>query len=97
VISFLLAAAVWLVPGSGNVWTNGVYVWGGNQWCAEAGFLLSPNSPAIDAGAFIQGFDCPAPGLDPSGCVEWYGSAPDIGACERFPSPPAAAQLAEPE
>ena len=96
-ISFLLAAAVWLIPGSGSMWTDGTYTWGGPQWCAEAGFLLSPDSPAIDAGIFIEGFHCPRPGPDPSGCMEWYGAAPDIGACERFPSPPAAPELAEPE
>jgi hypothetical protein len=92
VISLLLAAAIWLLPGSGNVWTNGTYTWAGPQWCAEAGFLLPPDSPAIDYGIFIEGFHCPKPGPDPSGCAEWYGEAPDAGACERFPSPPAEPQ-----
>lgn len=49
------------------------------------GFNLSPDSDAIDQGAYIEGFHCPAPGFDDSGCVEWFGSAPDIGACEFIP------------
>lgn len=62
----LLAAT--LLPGSTSVWTDGIYTWGGNQWCAE-------------------------PGLDPSGCIEWSGAAPDIGGCEYWvlsglPDPP---------
>ncbi len=49
------------------------------------GFRLSPDSPAIDAGEFIPGLHCPQPGFDDSGCVEWFGTAPDIGACEFIP------------
>jgi len=73
------------------MWTNGTYTWFGPEAC-EAGFLLAPDSPAIDQGALIEGFHCPAPGPDPSGCVEWSGAAPDIGACEMIaavtPPPP---------
>ncbi len=54
------------------------------------GFRLAPGSPAIDAGAWIQGIHCPAPGFDDSGCVEWFGTAPDIGACEFIPGTPPA-------
>lgn len=83
-LAFLLAIAISLVPGSTSVWTDGIYTWGGNPFCAEAGFLLSPESPAIDAGEYIEGFHCSSAGLDPSGCVEWFGSSPDIGACEYW-------------
>src|SRR6185295_15124408 len=80
--ALLLAAAVTLVPGSSNMWTDGTYTWMGSQWCAESGLLLLPSSPAIDAGIFIPDFHCPVAGPDPSGCVEWWGAAPDSGACE---------------
>ena len=79
-VSLLLAAVA--IPGTGNGWTENGYSWFGNQWCYDAGALLSPGSSAIDAGALIPGFHCPNPGPDPSGCVEWSGKAPDIGACE---------------
>lgn len=72
------------VQGSGNVWTQGGYVWAGPSSCYEAGFLLQPDSPAVDQGAWEAGLHCPLPGLDPSGCVEWSGKNPDIGACEMF-------------
>jgi hypothetical protein len=51
------------------------------------GFRLKPGSPAIDAGAWIEAFHCPLPGPAPAGsdCREWYGEAPDIGACEFKP------------
>lgn len=83
-IKNLFLAAV-LVPGSGSVWTDGVYTWAGNPFCAQAGFLLSPQSPAIDAGILTE-LHCPVAGFDPSGCIEWFGSAPDIGACEFWPA-----------
>jgi len=97
----LALMAATFIEGSGNMWTDGTYTWFGNQWCAEAGLLLAPDSPAIDQGAFIEGFHCPAPGPDPSGCVEWSGAAPDIGACEmvsttagvKIPNPPGAMTL----
>jgi hypothetical protein len=74
------------IYGSTAVWTDGSSIWAGNPFCAEAGMLLSSMSPAIDKGAFIDGFHCPAPGVDPSGCMEWFGDAPDIGACEYIQS-----------
>ena len=80
-IEFILALmAATFIEGSGNMWTNGTYTWFGPETC-EAGFLLAPDSPAIDQGALTE-LHCPAPGPDPSGCVEWSGAAPDIGACE---------------
>lgn len=53
-----------------------------------------PTSPdAVDKGEIITGFHCPKPGtstnqppqLNGQPCVEWYGLAPDIGACETIP------------
>jgi hypothetical protein len=82
------------VEGSGNVWTQGGYTWAGQSSCYEAGFLIQKDSDALDQGAFIDGLHCNHPGFDTSGCVEWFGSAPDIGACEMLfssgvPAPPA--------
>jgi len=90
-----------LVPGTASTWTNGKYKWAGNPYCVGStgyNFTLQPTSPAIDKGALIPGFHCPKPGSaldqprqnDPynSYCVEWYGAAPDIGACEFVPQPP---------
>jgi hypothetical protein len=54
------------------------------------GFRLARGSPAIDSGELIAGFHCPAPGFNDSGCVEWFGKAPDLGACEYIPAKPAA-------
>lgn len=64
-----------------------------NPFCD--GFNLRPGSPAIDAGVVIPGFDCPVAGSPcpvscpdngpDAKCVEWFGSAPDIGACEFVP------------
>ncbi len=48
----------------------------------------APNSPAIDNGTWIQGYHCTSPGPNSSGCREWYGSAPDIGAYEYNPGIP---------
>jgi len=87
VIAVMLAAAVTLLPGSSNEWTDGIYTWMGPAECVAAGLLLAPNSPAIDAGLLIPDFHCPAPGPDPSGCAEWSGAAPDIGACEYVSGP----------
>jgi len=83
-----------LVPGTANTWTDGTQIWAGNPFCAGVGAILSPTSPAIDAGALIQGFHCPNPGSalnqprmsNGDYCQEWYGSAPDIGACEYVPA-----------
>jgi F5/8 type C domain len=83
----MLAAAVTLLPGSSMMWTDGVYTWFGPPECVAAGLLIGPDSPAIDTGAFIPGFHCQAPGPDSSGCVEWYGKAPDAGACEYVSGP----------
>ena len=96
-IAFLLAAAVVLVPGSGSIWTNGVNTWGGLASCYDAGFSLAADSPAIDYGVWIEGLHCPSPGPDPSGCVEWYGKAPDAGACEWFPNQPTLKPPAAPQ
>ena len=90
----LLLAAVDLVPGHTSTWTDGIITWTGNPWCMEAGFLLQPDSLAIDAGALISDLHCPASGpssqypsnSDGSPCVEWYGTAPSIGACGPGPS-----------
>jgi hypothetical protein len=94
----LLALFLTLVPGTASTYTDGTYIWAGNPFCAEAGVLPSASSPVIDAGELISGLHCPLPGsainqarlADGSYCVEWYGSAPDIGACEFVPAPPAA-------
>ncbi len=62
---------------------------------AGANFNLQPGSPAIDAGAIIPGFHCPVAGPCPVSCdngqpcIEWLGTAPDIGACEFVPTTPA--------
>ncbi|MBI2499861.1 right-handed parallel beta-helix repeat-containing protein [Candidatus Woesearchaeota archaeon] len=45
-------------------------------------FSLKQGSVLIDAGVFIPEIHCPNPGPDSSGCREWYGLAPDIGAFE---------------
>ena len=80
--AILLFAVVSLVPGSSTTWTDGTQTWAGNPYCAEAGVTLQPGSPAIDAGTLIPGFHCDTPGPSLTGCQEWYGKAPDIGACE---------------
>ena len=85
--SILLFTIVSLVPGSSMTWTDGVDTWAGNPSCKDSGMLLQSTSPAIDMGAVIDGFHCPNPGPDSSGtCIEWYGSAPDAGACEYVPN-----------
>jgi hypothetical protein len=89
-ISELLLAAQTLVPGTTQTWTDGIQTWAGNPFCAEAGFTLQEGSEAIDYGVVIEGFHCPLPGsaldqplqADGSFCNEWYGAAPDAGACE---------------
>jgi hypothetical protein len=49
-------------------------------------FRLRASSPAIDAGVLIPGIHCPTAGANPGqDCVEWYGSAPDIGPYEYIP------------
>ena len=48
----------------------------------------APNSPAIDAGVVIPGYHCASAGPNSSGCIEWYGSNPDIGAYEYNPGLP---------
>jgi PA14 domain len=52
-----------------------------NPYCASSGFNLSAGSPAIDYGVVIQGFHCSQSG-SALNCVQWYGAAPDAGACE---------------
>jgi hypothetical protein len=88
IVAFVLFAQS-LVPGYANTYTDGVNYWAGNPMCN--GFRLAPGSPAIDAGAMPPDpFHCPNPGSalnqpklpDGSYCGEWFGSAPDIGACE---------------
>lgn len=86
-----------LVPGTTSTYTDGVNYWAGNPFCVYAGALLQPTSPAIDKGTIIQGFHCrvpgPSNGVMMSGafgggqepCQEWYGKAPDVGACEFVP------------
>lgn len=80
-LAIILFAVITLLPGSGNYRTDGNNVWIGPEGCAD-GFLLSPDSPAIDAGVWIEGFHCPLPGMNPSGCAEWENGNPDAGACE---------------
>lgn len=91
-----------LIPGTTSTYTEGGYTWAGNPGCYAAGFLLQPTSEAIDNGALIPDFHCPAAGpssqLNSNGspCVEWYGKAPDIGACEYVstaPLPPVASSV----
>lgn len=79
-----------LVNGTFNTYTDGTYTWAGNPFCVGQGYnyTLQPSSPAIDAGVVTE-INCPAPGPGPAQgvgyCQEWYGSAPDIGACEFVP------------
>ena len=81
------------VAGTAMTWTNGTQTWAGNPFCAMSGNLPSANSPAVDRGSVIPGFHCPKPGsaLDQPRmsngdyCQEWYGSSPDLGACEYVP------------
>jgi hypothetical protein len=81
------------VAGTAMTWTNGSQTWAGNPFCAMSRKLLSANSPAVDHGSLIPGFHCPKPGsaLDQPRmsngdyCSEWYGSSPDVGACEYVP------------
>jgi hypothetical protein len=80
-----------LVPGTAMTYTDGTYTWAGNPNCIGPGynFTLQSTSPAIDAGTITE-INCPQAGSalnqprlpDGSYCSEWYGSAPDIGACE---------------
>lgn len=66
--------------------------------------LLCAKSPAIDAGMVIPDFHCPAAGSalnqprlsDGTYCQEWYGKAPDIGACEFVPTAATVAPPATP-
>ena len=81
----VILAGLSRIPGSTNGWTDGLYSWFGPPAC-DQGWLLSPGSPAIDAGELIPGFHCPQPGPSLAGCVEWAGKAPDIGACEYIPA-----------
>ena len=48
------------------------------------GWIPAPDSPAIGAGAEIEGFTCPTPGHPGDGtCLEWFNlPGPDIGACQ---------------
>jgi hypothetical protein len=93
ILDLLLLAQIALVPGYANTYTDGTYYWAGNPMCVGQGYnyTLQPTSPAIDAGAMPPDpFHCPAPGSalnqprlpDGSYCGEWFGKAPDIGACE---------------
>lgn len=80
-----------LVNGTFNTYTDGTYIWAGNPYCVGQGYnyTLQPTSPAIDAGVWVEGINCPAPGPGPAQnvgyCQEWYGQKPDIGACEFVP------------
>ena len=81
------------VAGTAMTWTNGPQTWAGNPFCAMSGNLPSANSPTVDRGSLTPGFHCPKPGsaLDQPRksngdyCQEWYGSSPDLGACEYVP------------
>jgi hypothetical protein len=89
-----------LVPGTSNTWTDGTHTWAGSPRCNQmigdgAGCsdtpgpltaLLCPRSPAVDQGELVAGFHCATAGGHPGeACREWYGLAPDIGACELVP------------
>jgi len=92
IFELLLFAQITVVPGYANTYTDGAgNYWAGNPQCNATGFRLQSTSPAIDAGAMPPDpFHCPNPGSalnqptlpDGSYCGEWFGSAPDIGACE---------------
>src|SRR5690348_18254274 len=128
VLTIALSGEPLLVPGTTMTWTDGADIWAGNPYCKEAGALLAPDSPAVDAAdkgcrhvdtyllecstgpnesvtgpIQIPTFFCPLPGsakgqpplpepynlLQPDwngSCREWYGAAPDIGACEYVPA-----------
>jgi hypothetical protein len=44
---------------------------------------LAAGSDLINTGIYIPGYHCPTAGAHPGqNCVEWYGSAPDLGAFE---------------
>lgn len=88
---FLLLMQPIFVQGSGNMWTQAGYTWAGPSSCYEAGFLLQKTSDAIDQGAWEAGLHCPESGPNPTGCMEWSGKNPDIGACEMFSWPGALA------
>lgn len=75
------------------MWTQNGYTWAGPSSCYEAGFLISRDSDALDKGVAEAGLHCDHPGFDLSGCIEWFGAAPDIGACEMNYSAPTAPQL----
>ena len=49
-----------------------------------AAFGIAEDSPALGAGAEIEGFHCPAPGHPGDGtCMEWFNApGPDVGACQ---------------
>ena len=92
----LFFAQTVLVPGTAMTYKNGVYTWAGNPFCVGDTYnvTLQPTSPAIDFGTITE-INCPAPGSalnqprlpDGSYCAEWYGKAPDAGACEFVPPP----------
>ena len=89
-----------LVPGTTMTWKNQTFTWAGGPFCVgpSTNWTLQPASDAIDQGALIPDFHCPAPGSaipqprlsNGDYCKEWYGLAPDIGACEFVPLPKAA-------
>ena len=84
-ILYLLLALVTLVTGTHHTYTDGTDTWAGNPYCKASGVLPQPGSPVIDAGA-ITPDHCPARGpCDDPNLIEWYGAAPDIGACEYVP------------
>lgn len=84
------SSAQTLVPGTAMTYTDGVNTWARNPYCGETGLLLKQGSPAIDFGVVVPGVHCLKSGsalsqpllADGSFCNEWYGNAPDAGACE---------------
>lgn len=83
IVALALALQVALVPGTTSTYTDGTNTWAGNPYCAQAGVILQQGSPAIDAGVVVPGVHCSHAGpCTDEGLQEWYGAAPDIGACE---------------
>lgn len=86
----LFAQTAVLVPGYSSTYHVNDWYWAGSPFCYDNGNLLNPASPAIDTGALIPGFHCPVAGSsvgqppqsNGQPCIEWFGKAPDIGACE---------------
>ena len=76
----ILLTAPMLVPGSSSIYADNGIMWAGPSMCVEAGFI--PAAPEVADGGEITPLHCPLPGPDSSGCIEWLGAGPAIGACD---------------